>query len=471
MRRWLYFPLAIFFGLLVASWLTHGRGVIKNDAARGIDIPTQRTVPLQVKAAFDDKQIYVRYRWPTPKRNIEYDMLRYEGGKWVRDGQAKSEGDYEDRISTMLDDGSVPEFGRYGAYVMANIRMWPNGGDDVGEDEVAAHPYLGVKKGQREVGKYLPSTRQRAGDWASVLPEPELARLRSAGYFVDLWQWHVNRTNPFGKADDGAVAEARYSDSGKGVLFATNWDAKSEQPKLMFDPKKTGRRALAWSDLTSGKLASGDVYLHEENTVAFDASLPWKDGDTIPRRVLRPGDGSAADVGVYGASTWHDGFREVILTRALNTGHAQEDKLLVDKGLYTAAFAIHRTTDGGRYHYVSLPVSLGLDREAQVNAVNVAAGTPPTWEQPWSEVTLFYPGRVAWATVTSSKHAGSKFIEKGVPVKFRHSETQLAQYGIEAVFAGEIWRQWILTLFAGLLLIVSFGLSINLLLPRERTAP
>jgi hypothetical protein len=467
MRRWLYFSLAIFFGLLVAAWITHGRGVIKNDPARGIDIPSERMVPLQVKAAFDGKQIYIRYRWPTPKRNIEYDMLRFEGGKWVRDGQAKSQGDYEDRVSTMIDDGSVPEFGRYGAYVMANTRMWSTP-DDGGEEEVAAHPYLGVKKGQREVGKYLPSTRQRSGDWASVLPEPELARLRSAGYFVDLWQWHINRTNPFGKADDGVVAEARYSDGGKGVLFATNWDAKTESPKLMFDPKKTGRKSLAWSDITSGKLAPGDIYLHDDQTVPFDPSLPWKDGDTIPRRVQRSGEGSAADVSVVGASTWSDGFREVILTRALNTGHTDDDKVLVDKGVYTVAFAVHRTTEGSRYHYVSLPVTLGLDRDAQLNARNFPAGSTPTWDQPWTDVTLFYPGRVAWATLTSSKHAGSKFIEKGVPVKFRHSESQLSQYGIEAVFSNEIWRQWIFTLFAGLALIAGFGVSLNLLMPRER---
>jgi hypothetical protein len=37
------------------------------------------------------------------------------------------------------------------------------------------------------------------------------------------------------------------------------------------------------------------------------------------------------------------------------------------------------------------------------------------------------------------------------------------------VFANEIWRQWILTLFAGLALIAGFGVAINLLLPRERT--
>jgi hypothetical protein len=218
----LYFSLAIFFGLLIASWITHGRGVIKNDPARGIDIPSERFVGLQVKAAFDGKQVYMRYRWPTPKRVIEYDMLRYEGGKWARDGQGKSQGDYEDRVSTMIDDGSVPEFGRYGAYVMANRACGPPP-TTAAKTRSRLTP---TSASRRASAKSASTCRPRASarpTGPQVVPEPELARLRSAGYFVDLWQWHVNRTNPIGKADDGVVAEARYSDSGKGVLFATNW--------------------------------------------------------------------------------------------------------------------------------------------------------------------------------------------------------------------------------------------------------
>ena len=42
----------------------------------------------------------------------------------------------------------------------------------------------------------------------------------------------------------------------------------------------------------------------------------------------------------------------------------------------------------------------------------------------------------------------------GVPVKFRHSEAQLAHYGVEMEFNDAIIRQWQLTLAAGVLLIV-----------------
>jgi hypothetical protein len=350
---------------------------------------------------------------------------------------------------------------------MANPKMWSTGeGND--EEEVANHPYLGVKKGQREVGKYLPTTRRESEDWASVVPEPELSRLRAAGYFVDLWQWRVNRTNPVGKTDDGLVAEARYADPGKSVFFGSNWSAKDEQPKMMFDPAKTGHRALTWKEVADGHIAAADLYVREDQALPFDPKQPWKDGDTIPARLMHPGEGSADDLAVAGRPQWSEGHWDVTLRRAMNTGHPQDDKAMLDKGVYTLAFGIHHSSEGGsRFHYVSLPVSLGLDRDAQVNAVQVAEGKAPTWDQEWTSVTLFYPGRVAWSTLASKRHAGSKFIERGVPVKFRHSEKQLAHYGLEAMFADEVWRQWMKTMFAGIALIAAFGFTLHRLLASD----
>ena len=42
---------------------------------------------------------------------------------------------------------------------------------------------------------------------------------------------------------------------------------------------------------------------------------------------------------------------------------------------YTLAFAVHRDASGSRWHYVSLPVRLGLNREADVKAVEFEEGT------------------------------------------------------------------------------------------------
>jgi len=472
MRRILYLSLVIFVGLLVTSWLTHGTGVIRNDLARNIFIPDEYTMPLQVKAAYNGRDIFFRYRWPTDQPHIYHDMLRYDGGKWVRYGASVAgphpQGIYEDRVTMLVDDGSVPEFGRYGGYVTIGNRM-RFFTDEASAEEVAAHPYLGVKKGQTEVGKHLPATRRNINDWSSVVPEEELARLRAAGYFLDLWHWRAHRSNPVDKSDDQFVAEARYGDSGKGPFF-TNWDGEKKQPRLMFDPEKTGRTALDWNDLAESRLGFGDLYyLREDQAVAFDPDLAWEEGNTIPRRVLRAGDGSRADISVVGKAEWRDGFWDVALTRAMDTGHPLEDKVLVDKGFYSVAFAVHRGAKGSRWHYVSLPVSLGLDRDAQLTAVRFDGDTPG-WEQPWSDITLFYPGQVSWPGLTSTRHAGSTYIKDGVPVRFRHSERQLAHYGIEAEFADEVWRQWMLTLLGGLFLIAAFGVGLNLLLGRERAS-
>ena len=155
------------------------------------------------------------------------------------------------------------------------------------------------------------------------------------------------------------------------------------------------------------------------------------------------------------------------LVRALDTGHPLEDKIMHDQGVYSVAFSVHREARASRWHYVSLPLQVGLGRQADVMATRFS-GPGPDWTriQP-HEVTLFYPGQVSWPHLTSARHAGSKYIAKGVPVKYRHKETQLARYGIEMEFDREIRRQWWLTLFAGVLLIVSFVYSVGRLFRQQ----
>lgn len=468
-RMLLYLSLVIFFGMLGVSWLSHGTGVVRNDPARNIYIPEERMMSLQVKAAYNGRDMFFRYRWPSDRPGIYHDMLKFEDGKWVRYGSSvpgpQPQGIYEDRMTMLVDDGSVPEFGRYGGYIAIGDRMrfFTN---EATKKEVQAHPYLGKKKKQSEVGKHLPATRSNIDDWASVVSEEELAAQREAGYFLDLWHWRAHRSNPVDKSDDQFVAEARYGDSGKGPFF-TNWDKAKKQPKLMFDPEKAGRRALKWDDLAQRKLGFDDLYyLREDQAVPFDPSLEWKDGDTIPRRVLRQGAGSRADISVAGKARWKDGFWDVTLVRAMDTGNALEDKAMVDKRVYSVAFAVHRNATGSRWHYVSLPVSLGLGRDAELKATRFD-GDDPKWDQAWLDVTLFYPGQVSWPLLNSAKHAGADSIKAGVPVKYRHSEHQLHHYGVEMEFDDEIQWQWLLTLVGGVLLIVGFGFALNTLLGRQ----
>ena len=107
----LYLSVAIFIGVLALSWLTHGTGVVTNDLGRNIFIPKELTMPLQVKAAYNGRDIFFRYRWPTRQPSIYHDMIKFEGGKWVRYGASQAgpepQGIYEDRVTMFVDDGSV----------------------------------------------------------------------------------------------------------------------------------------------------------------------------------------------------------------------------------------------------------------------------------------------------------------------------------------------------------------------------
>ncbi len=460
--------LALFVVVLALSWWFHGTGVVRNDLKRNIYIPETLTIPLQVKAAYNGDRMFFRYRWPAKEPHIYHDMMKFQGGKWERYGKSvpgpQPQGIYEDRVTMLVDDGSVPEFEKYGGYITIGDRMrfFTN---EAKKEEVEAHPYLGKKK-QVEVGKHLPETRANIGDWKSVVPEAQLQAQRKAGYFLDLWHWRAHRSSPINKSDDQVIAEARYGDEGKGVFF-DNWDKDKKQPKLMFDPAKVGKSALNWDDLANRKLGFDDLYyMREDQAKPYDPQHAWKEGDVLPRRVLRPGEGSRADISVQGQARWKDGYWDVTLVRAMDTGHPLDDKAFVDNRVYSVAFGVHRDAFGSRWHYVSLPQRLGLSRQADFKAARFD-GAEPKWEQDWYTITLFYPGQVSWPLVNSSRHAGAENIKKGIPLRARHSEVQLAHYGVEMEFADEIRRQWLLTLLAGVLLIVGFGIALNLLLGKK----
>ncbi|HSV28567.1 MAG TPA: ethylbenzene dehydrogenase-related protein, partial [Candidatus Omnitrophota bacterium] len=243
--------------------------------------------------------------------------------------------------------------------------------------------------------------------------------------------------------------------------WSSNWDKEKGQPKFMFDPTRTGRAANRWDDLSSGKVGQGDVYyLSDETKAAFDPNHPWQDGDVLPGRVLRPYEGSEADIRTLGKGEWKDGHWEVTLSRLMDTGDTRHDKAFRDSGLYNLAFAIHRHATGLRWHYVSLPATMGLGRSpADFNAIRFDGDTP-VWDQPWHAVTLFYPGQVSWSLLTSNRHPGKPMIERGVPVRSYHKEEQLARYGIEIEFVDEIRKQWLKTLAAGLFLLAGLGFGL-----------
>ena len=56
-----------------------------------------------------------------------------------------------------------------------------------------------------------------------------------------------------------------------------------------------------------------------------------------------------------------------------------EDKVLRDQGVYSVAFSVHRDARTSRWHYVSLPLQVGLGRPAADVVATRFEGAAPDW--------------------------------------------------------------------------------------------
>lgn len=175
-----------------------------------------------------------RFQWQTrnPYPGSAHPHWRFDGAEWKVLGWPRlhkkvwEEGQpaiYEDRLSMMVDDGSVPMFAQQGCWLTCHDGMRDSPGL-AATDDVKAHPLLGGVLKKKDVRKYLPASRSDDdASWDKTLSVEEIAALKAAGGFVDLMQWRGHRSNAVGMADDGYVLEYRLSDAGKGV-FSKNWD-------------------------------------------------------------------------------------------------------------------------------------------------------------------------------------------------------------------------------------------------------
>lgn len=326
---------------------------------------------LSVQAAYDAKNMYLRYEWKTdnPYPGTEHQYLRFDGQEWkvwgfpkldkvVQDG--KQPGIYEDRMSIMIDDGKVANFGKQGCWLTCHDgqRDMPN---QFTKEEVAANALLTAIK-KRDVRKYLPETRNEPSDWKTGKTVEEIAKIKADGKFVDLIQWRAHRSHPVGMADDGYVLEWRLGDEGT-EMFGSNADAKTHAPKFMFDEKKMGFKSIT----ADSQARKGDLHLvRDQNAVPFDPNAGWKEGDLIPDYITSraAAKGSAADNNAM--ATWRDGKWTVVLVRPLGLTNA-DDKTLKAGGVYNVGFAIHDDNITTRGHQVSFVKTLGLGAKQKVD--------------------------------------------------------------------------------------------------------
>jgi hypothetical protein len=334
------------------------------------------TVSLNVQVAYDNENAYFRFQWRTQAKapGDAYPVYRFDGKQWSAHGQprlhpAARKGEqpaiYEDRLSMMIDDGSVPGFANQGCWLTCH-----RGERDMPQQPTAAEVqknplYAAIKRA--DVRKYLPSTRTDGlASWGNGRAVAEIEKLKASGAFLDLIQWRAHRSNPVGMADDGYVLEWRNFDAGRNP-FTSNMNAKTRQPVYMYDASKGGARSL--TDATMRR--TGTALIPGQNAVPFDPNAGWKAGDLLPQYYLSrtEASGSAADnKNVKGA--WKDGTWTVEWVRPLNLKNA-DDKALREGKVYNFGFAVHDDNITSRGHQVSFPVTVGFGAKAAIEATRL----------------------------------------------------------------------------------------------------
>jgi hypothetical protein len=331
---------------------------------------------VSVQVAYDNENAYFRFQWKTknPYPGDAYPMYRFDGKEWKLYGGPKLDKRiasgaepplYEDRLSMMIDDGRVPGFAAQGCWLTCH-----DGSRDAPKEASAAQvkdtPFFQAIR-KTDVRKYLPATRTDANaSWDKGVSVEQIEKLKSEGHFLDLIQWRAHRSNPVGMADDGYVLEWRNFDSGANP-WSSNMDAKTKQPRYMYDVSKAGRKAFAFEDIHKAPT----VLVREQNAVAFDPTAGWKEGDLLPQYVVSREDskGSAAD-NKQAKGVWKDGMWTVTWVRPLNLKNP-DDKSLQEGKAYNFAFAVHDDNITTRGHNVSFPMTVGFGVKANIQATKL----------------------------------------------------------------------------------------------------
>jgi hypothetical protein len=334
------------------------------------------SLPLSVQVAYDDHNAYFRFQWKTNAGypGDGYPYYRYDGKEWKSFGaprlsapayKGEQPAIYEDRMSMMIDDGSVPNFDKQGCWLTCH-----DGERDAKPakaDDVKAHPFYQAIK-RNDVRKYLPATRTDAtASWNKTVTVEEVAKQKAEGRFLDLMQWRAHRSNPVGMADDGYVLEWRNFDAGSN-MFSSNMDAKTKTPRYMFDPAKNlGQKAF--SDANPPR--NGGQLLAGRNAVPFDPNAGWKAGDVLPQYFVSADNakGSAAD-NKNANGTWANGTWTVVWARPLNLKNP-DDKSLQEGRSYTFGFAVHDDNITTRGHQISFPLTVGFGAKADIQATKL----------------------------------------------------------------------------------------------------
>ena len=394
-------------------------------------VPKQILKNLNVQIAYNDDDIFWRFNWEQPDAGGWYhDYIVYEDGEWTRysspdpwvaDGDhADHIGFYEDRVTFLLDDGSVQGFENFGGWLTVHMGTRDLPGEAT-DGEVEQHPHLGDDfLGRNDVRKFIPQSRTGEwweSPWDDIRPQEELDEMLENGEFVELAMFRSHRSAPMKYGTDHHVLDYRHGDDGQDTFDTQDWDEENG-PEYMYDPDVVEDGALDIEGLQNATyphdtffdeqdewLGEEDpYYIHEDWLVEFDPDVAEWEGAAIPRRPLREPEGSAGDYRVN--SRWEDGEWTVDMWRALDTGHV-DNKVLEPGEVYDWMPAVHHGFNS-RWHWVAYPYKLGLGEgtDADFRAVRFQ-GDEPDWDDIETyTIPLIYPGQVDWTWLVSPEHRG-----------------------------------------------------------------
>ncbi len=372
------------------------------DRDRNIYIPPREDLvqSLRVAVLYNDEDVQVRYEFETDDPSWYHQYWVRENGRWVRYGSADvgpdEHGLYEDRISMAFVDNGVEGFDRAGGFIVSHPGIRSRT-DEVSEDEVTSHEHLGERLGESDVRKFIAESREGDLDdglWSRTRSPEELDRLRDEGRFVDTWQWRAHRSNPVGYADNGYVLDYRLSSEGDGP-YTTNWDDDADQPAYMFDPDVAGVYALNRDQLLNREYGQDDpYYLYEGNARPYDPDHGWRDGDVLPQRFLREPSGSRGALRADGR--YEDGMWRLRVTRTLESPNPRDSHAIEPGNQYRAQFAVHTGQVGARWHHVSMPVTIGVEADGDIEAQYVEGDLDDAEVNHWVDLPIIYPGQVTW---------------------------------------------------------------------------
>jgi len=414
----------------------------REPALEGLDADAPIVMPFTVQAAYNNDTAFFRMSWEGD-RGDTHEYIRYDGVQWRREGSPRREAQstldndpargpvnatstiYESRVTFMLDDPTGPNavsgFAEYGCFLTCH-------------DHSRAMP------------KWDAVT-----DLTKHLPEGFTGKL-------DLWHHRLNRANPVGASDDQFIdatqTGGRKTDAGTSV-FTTNGQGGDTSPAFVFDPATSGGLyAFLFKDVYTDPLrlmrAPGTLELGKTEVAsslayadALAAGYVPREGDTVPRRILRNGAGSANDITALGsefvpsASDPLQGRWSSEIQRLLDTGY-DDDTALVDGGVYNIGFAVHTGQVTVRDHYVSFALRLALGSgaalavdgpAADIVAVKISGSGRdelPDWSDtatyPVTEMKLFKPG-IASREFLVGDNQSQTYIDprNGLPVDQNHA--------------------------------------------------